>query len=511
MGNKPSFKYRKNHENNKINDENEIGDDFFLEDWEIVKNKDQNIDNSIKFDSDLVISEAKKDPYVDYTVLKTIGEGSFGKVYLVKHKINGVVRAMKVIHRTDKDADLEVLNEINILKKIDHPNIVKIFGFFISKSNYYLLTEYCEGGDLFDLINSNNFTEMQVAYIMYQIFSAINYCHKMKIIHRDIKPENILISKNEGELYRVKICDFGTSQIFRRGDKQDVVVGSLFYIAPEVLNQNYNFKCDLWSCGVIMYILLTGKVPFGGKDEKTIFHNIKNEDYNKVLLEKHTKQSKNLINKLLEKDPEIRINAEKAINHKFFYIYRTKECLNDMTDETIERYLNNLKKYKCKSVLQETAIAYLIHNYPDSQEVIDACKLFNKIDIKGKGKISLEDFRSGLSILLNRERPSKDDEEIFENLDVDKNNYVNYEEFVRAAVDMKEFLNDKVLKFVFKYFDQDNKGEITTNEIAYIFKRHINSKDVSEALNKIISEVDEDRDGKIKYQEFCKLMKNLTN
>ena len=209
---------------------------------------------------------------------------------------------MKVIHRTDKDADLEVLNEINILKKIDHPNIVKIFGFFISKSNYYLLTEYCEGGDLFDLINSNNFTEMQVAYIMYQIFSAINYCHKMKIIHRDIKPENILIVDRDKNNYpRVKICDFGTSKMVEKGAVQKKLVGSSYYIAPEVLKKHYNEKCDIWSCGVILYILLSARPPFGGDSDSEIMervaigkYDIESKPFNKI-----SKSAIDLIKKLL--------------------------------------------------------------------------------------------------------------------------------------------------------------------------------------------------------------------
>ena len=138
------------------------------------------------------------------------------------------------------------------------------------------------------MANQSLLTEIQVAYIMYQLFSALNYCHKIKIIHRDLKPENILISKKENDFARIKICDFGTSQIFKKGEMQKEFVGSAFYIAPEVIKENYNFKCDLWSCGIIMYVLLTHKIPFNvkGKDEEELKNAIATQNYNETRLAK---------------------------------------------------------------------------------------------------------------------------------------------------------------------------------------------------------------------------------
>ena len=213
---------------------------------------------------------------------------------------------------------------INVLKKIDHPNIIKIFEFYIKNDNYYLITEYCSGGELFELVNNTVFTETQVAYIMYQLFSAINYCHKMKIIHRDLKPENILITKNNFNFIDIKICDFGTSQIFKKGDIQKETIGSLYYVAPEVIKKKYNFKCDLWSCGVIMYILLTQRLPFGGSTDEEIIYNIINKDYNHSRLSKYSEETRDLVSVLLEKDTEKRINSKAALNHKFFQLFKVK-------------------------------------------------------------------------------------------------------------------------------------------------------------------------------------------
>ena len=492
---------------NKSNKKDELGEEFILEDWEVYNDKNKNIDNTIKFDKDLLISEADRDPLKDYEEKKLLGEGSYGKVFLVGHKITGATRAMKVIQKVeeiDENNVLEILNEINV------PNIIKIFEFYIQNDNYYLITEYCGGGELFELVNDTHFTESQVAYVMYQLFSAINYCHKMKIIHRDLKPENILLTKNNNNYLDVKICDFGTSQIFKKGDIQKETIGSLYYVAPEVLKKKYNFKCDLWSCGVIMYILLTRKLPFAGRTDEEIITNIIYSKYNEKRLENCSEEAQELVSLLLEKNIEKRINAEDALNHKFFNTHRVKEIYNEIKDQKqIEKFVDNLKHYKRKSILQETTIAYLVHNFPEMEEIVDACKLFNKIDLKDNGQITLNDFHVGLSLILGNDNLREDIVEIFANLDANHDNYLGYEDFVRGAIDKNNLLNDKILEYAFKHFDKDNTGFITIKEIGNIYRGHIKFGDINEGLKKIIGEVGKDESGKITYEDFKKLMKNI--
>lgn len=471
------------------------------------------LSNVINFNSDIFIQKLENDPFYEYSKEKLIGKGAYGEVYLVKHNITGTIRAMKVIAKNNEEEQLtdeEILNEINILKKIDHPNIVKIFEFYSNKSKYYLILEFCEGGNLYEFLDENKLSEFQVIYIMFQILSAMNYCHNMNILHRDLKPDNILIKKSENGLCRVKICDFGTSYIFKKGEKQKEAIGTLNYMAPEVLKEKYNQKCDLWSCGVIMYILLTGRKPFVGRDDIEVMSKILSNSYNKNLINKYNRYTKDLLSKLLETNPKKRLDAEQALNHKVFDINKTKEILNDIPDEKIIlKLINNLKNYKSDSILKETALAYLVHNFHDIEDIDNACKLFDKLDVDGNGKITKDELFIGLFSLIKSENLKRDIKKIFLNLDTDDSKYISYEEFIRAAVDKKIFMNDKVLKYAFQYFDKDNSGDITIDELASIFKDHIKNKDCKKELINILKEVDINNDRVIDFEEFTKLMTKL--
>ena len=178
--------------------------------------------------------------------------------------------------------------------------------------------------------------------------------------------------------------------------------------------------------------------------------------------------------------------------------------------QAIKTLFKNLKNYKRTSIIQETALAYLVHQFTRIKDVINACKLFNQIDKSGDGKISKEELYNGLVGRYKTETLEKDVDEIFKTLDMDNNGYIEYEEFVRAAVSKEYFLTENVLRFAFRYFDKDNSGEIEYNEIKALFSKSIEDKHhVDEALRQIIKEVDINNDGKINFKEFCVVMKKM--
>ena len=178
--------------------------------------------------------------------LQILGEGSYSTVYEAQNRITHIMRAMKIIKKPKKleseEEEKGIINEIDILKKMDHPNIVKIFEFYSNNETYSIIMEYCRGGNFISEIkNFAPFDEKYAAYIMYQILSAINYCHNMNIIHRDLKPENIMIvNKNRYNYPNIKIGDIGMSKMAEKHAFQNKIVGTIYNIAPEVIKKNYN-------------------------------------------------------------------------------------------------------------------------------------------------------------------------------------------------------------------------------------------------------------------------------
>jgi calcium-dependent protein kinase len=166
-------------------------------------------------------------------------------------------------------------NEVKILKMLDHPSIVKMFEFFADKKHFYIVMDICKGGELFDdIVNRGKLKENEVAILMKQLLCCVNYMHLNNVIHRDLKPENILLEMNK-DYSMIKIIDFGTAIVTDKSEHLKDRIGTPYYIAPEILTQNYNYKCDLWSCGVISYILLTGVKPFNGSSDQEVFKKIK--------------------------------------------------------------------------------------------------------------------------------------------------------------------------------------------------------------------------------------------
>jgi len=266
--------------------------------------------------SNFVIEHKKENIKLYYKVLEKIGSGSFGKVYKVNHIPTNQLRAMKVISKETlqyQDDDKKFLKEIEILSQIDHPNILKVFEYYQDNENYYVITELCKGGELYEQIYElNHFSEKEAAIIMEQLLSAVMYIHAKGIVHRDLKPENILLENNkEKKNFYIKIIDFGTSNFFDKSTKLNLKVGTPYYIAPEVLMKSYTNRCDMWSCGVILYILLTGTPPFNGNDEEEIMKNVLIGKYSMDTDEwlNISKEAKNLTQRLLTYDPEKRISA----------------------------------------------------------------------------------------------------------------------------------------------------------------------------------------------------------
>ena len=478
--------------------------------------------NKVTIDTNLLTSGGTNNTFYDYHKIKLLGQGSFGTVYLVKNKKLNNYFAMKIIEKSsnDEEKEDEIKNEINILRKLDHPNILKINDFFSTKNEYFLITEFCPEGELFyEIKNFAPFDEALAGWYMKQILSAVNYCHKSKIIHRDLKPENILIyQRNKKGFNSIKIIDFGTAILFNKKDKN--LAGSIYYLAPEIISKNrkYTEKCDIWSCGIIMYILLTGKPPFNGDSDEEILKKILQ---NHLDLEKYpwsviSLKAKDLIKKLLEIDTKKRITAEEALNHEWFKCKQvnTQETSGLFKVKNPDLLLNNLINYRTDNPLRCAVLAYLIHNNMQLEHVHEAIKLFNKMDLNGDGQISKDELYIGLKdfLELSGDKLKNNVDIIFNNLDTDHNGFIEYEEFIRAAVNKKIFYSTNYLRFAFDYFDRDKNGCISFDEIKNIFFiNEKNKKDskAKEQLKKCFQDSDINGNGNLTFDEFIKMTKNI--
>mmetsp|Transcript_13818 Transcript_13818/g.22547 ORF Transcript_13818/g.22547 Transcript_13818/m.22547 type:complete len:623 (+) Transcript_13818:391-2259(+) len=283
-----------------------------------------------------------------YMLGKTLGIGSFGKVKLAEHVLTGQLVAIKILNRSKiKSLDMEekVRREIRILKLFVHPHIIRLYEVIETPTDIFLVMEYVSGGELFDYIVSKGRLHVDEARSFFQqIVSGVAYCHSSKVVHRDLKPENLLLSGDEN----VKVADFGLSNIMHDGEFLRTSCGSPNYAAPEVISGHLYAgpEVDIWSCGVILYALLCGSLPFDDESIPKLFKKIKNGHY---ILPSHLDEaSRDLIPRMLVVDPTQRIKIDEIRNHPFFctrlppYLAMpiSQQCLvrddNDINEDCIQ-------------------------------------------------------------------------------------------------------------------------------------------------------------------------------
>ena len=461
-----------------------------------------------------LITQKYGDPDKYYKKIKDLGSGSYGSVYKAKNLVMDNIVAIKMIEKVQENMvdDLEIKNEVNILKTLSHPNIVKIYEFFDTAIYYYIVTEYCKNGELFSYI-TNVYNENQLSVLFYQVFSGLCYLHEKKILHRDLKLENIMVSEKEKDLatgdeyFWIKIIDFGTAKIFEKNKTEKTVIGSSYYIAPEVLRQKYNEKCDTWSVGVILFMTLAGFAPFDGDNDEEIIRRIKLGKYNKndQRYVKHSQEVKDLVSKLLEKNIDKRLSAKEALNHPWFEKYGGRNLFCNFKPEEIKPYIDNLFRYKYNSKLQELVLAFLVHNLANNDQTLIILKMFRYFNKSGDCKLTKKELTEGLYSYKEKSEVDEMVDVIFGRLDGDNNGFIEYEEFLRACIDKKSLMTRENLKYAFRFLDKDNSKTLNANKILKAFLTKPN-KEFEAVFNVTLKEVDIDSDGIINFEEFLELM-----
>ena len=475
-------------------------------------NLDTSKEKGFKYTEGILVKERNIDPLTLYDELNMLGEGAYGKVVKVRHKVSKVLRAMKIINKDKMSLGSEeeqaLINEINVVKSLDHPNIMKVYEFFNKDNSLYIISELLSGGELLDKINeAGNLNEDISSFLMKQIFSAVDFCHQKGIIHRDLKPENILIESEEEankEFFTVKIIDFGTSGKLKNGEMFNLNVGTPLYISPEVLKNKYNEKCDMWSCGVIMYMMLSGNPPFKGDNDEEIYQAIKEGKYNfdDEKWDEISGEAKDLIKNLLIKDMNKRYSAKKALTHPWITKHRRNKTLDK---NKLNEVVINLKNYSAKLKLQQLTLAYIVHNLTSKEDCDFLREVFIIFDESGSGKLTKDQLIKGLNIVLPEEESEKEVNRLMNIIDVDGNGFIEYEEFLRAGLNKAKIITKENLETSFKLYDINKRGKINARELGMVLGQgDDNIKE--EVWQELIDEADIDKDGEINFNDFKTIM-----
>lgn len=329
---------------------------------------------------------------------------------------------------------------------VNHPNIIKMFEMYEDSKYIHIVMELCKGGDLFDyLISKRSLTEIEVGVMLKKLISGIEHLHSLGIAHRDVKPENFILTHN-GPDAELKIIDFGMSKIVKNNEL-NTMVGTPYFLAPEVMSLKYGKECDYWSIGVIMYFLLSGKYPFDGPSLVAIFQKIEKADFNfnDISWEKVTDKAKDLISKLLVVDPKQRFTLVQALGHNWFDHNQEKES------ETHLEIFNSIIFYKAPGQLWKETIKVLVKQLNEEQ-IIELKNAFVVLDVDKSGNVTSEDIENAL-LNMHFNYALYHYRKVIVKFDYLKQGKINYEQFIDVALERKRFVNEENLWAVFKSVD----------------------------------------------------------
>lgn len=443
-----------------------------------------------------------------YDFQEELGSGAYGKVFRIKKKTTGELYACKKMNKRQINNKERFRLEIDLLKATDHPYIVKLYELYEDNVYIYLVMEECKGGELFDRLairskSKNLYTEKEACSVFKKIMSAINYCHSHGVCHRDIKPENILFSdKSEGSI--IKVADFGLSKLFSSEDKiMTSIVGTTFYMSPEVLNGKYTEKCDIWSAGCILYIMLCGHPPFYSSSDNDLIRKIKGKMYSFSYPEfkKVSNEAKDLLVRMLC-DENIRLSAQEVIDHPWM-----KFNAPNSKEEILHLDLSNFTEFASMNKLKQGIFTF-ISNRLSTEDSLKLIEIFNSIDKNRDGVLTLKEIKEGIIFLQSNSKEKSKEvelflkgyEQIFDSVDLDRNGQINYSEFLAASIDHKKITKKEMIYDAFRAFDSNHEGRISLKDLTEIVKP-IKKEDV-DYIKGIFTKYDKDKNGFLDYNEF---------
>ena len=461
-------------------------------------------DLGISFNKNLFFYNSNKSITENYKFIKQILKGENEKIFKVKNIKNGMIYSCKEISKINLTKKEKLIKEINILTKIDHPNTIKFHEIYESDNNLYLIREYCKGNDLISFIymKNKNISEEEIIGIFLQIISLIKYCHNKNICLINLDPENFFFTNEYSkENNNIKLVNFESSQIFELNQKLKVKIKPNYFISPEVLSGTFDNSCDIWSAGVLLYFLLSGEPPFSKKGDSNIYENIRKIKYSfpSIKWKNISEEAKDLIKQMLLPEGE-RINITNILSHPWINKLK-KISLKDLSFN-----ISIFNKYKYSILLKRIVLTY-IASRTNNLKINPIRELFKAFDVDNDGQITFDNFKK--CIIESKNDDDKDNEKlekeislIFSIIDTDKNNKIEFTEFLSSILPEQVYLNKYILFEAFSFFSQNNY-KISMNELIDILK--INFYKIKEVEN-IFQLVDKNHDGIIEFTDFTEMM-----
>ncbi|KAB1215199.1 Calcium-dependent protein kinase isoform 2 [Morella rubra] len=440
---------------------------------------------------DTILGKPYEDVKLYYTLGKELGRGQFGVTYLCIENSTGgnyackSISKRKLVNKNDKD---DIKREIQIMQHLSgQPNIVEFKGAYEDKQSVHVVMELCAGGELFDrIIAKGHYSERAAASICRAIVNVVHICHFMGVMHRDLKPENFLLSsKDENAL--LKATDFGLSVYIEEGKVYRDIVGSAYYVAPEVLRRRYGKEIDIWSAETekgIFDAILQGDIDFESSPWPSI-----------------SSSAKDLVRKMLTQDPKKRITSAQVLEHP--WIREDGEASDKPIDSAV---LSRMKQFRAMNKLKKLALKVIAENLSE-EEIQGLRAMFANMDTDNSGTITYDELKAGLA-RLGSKLSEAEVKQLMEAADVDGDGSIDYIEFITATMHRHKLERDEHLFKAFQYFDTDNSGFITMDELEKAMKEYGMGDD--DTIKEIIAEVDTDNDGRINYEEFCTMMRSGT-
>ena len=458
-----------------------------------------------------------KDIRKEYRFKNQLGGGHFGTVrrgYRISEK-NKKMKffAIKSIPMKNLSCNInDFIKEVDIISTLDHPNIIKFYETFHDDYFFHIVMELCKGKEIIHQMGNYGFIEeKKVTYTIFKVLLAIAHCHNRGVTHRDLKPENILFDSMKKDA-EIKILDFGLSRKYDKEQKMHSILGTPYYVAPEVLKGEYDEKCDIWSIGAMTYLMLCGEPPFNGNSNNEIFKKIVKENikFKSLLWKNISNNAKDFVKICLSKNSNKRPSAQEALNHIWFSNVKNEIHNNKNIKKEI---LLNIKDFNINYEFKQMVLKYLINNtlsYEEKKVFKDA---FYALDFNHNGFIIESDLKKAFD-LFNINIDEKQINHLFNILPENKNLGLGFIEFIMAGIDKKSIFTEENLEDAFNYFDINKTGDIEfdnlNSALLRMGKKYINSNDINSIIDEVMLNIkknDKEKCHKISKDDFMEIFR----